>query len=58
MKMIDESELHLNHTLAGMLWLGLIYFVSWKPGILEYLWSGSDSLVSTVLTLLRGIVAY
>lgn len=55
MKMTDESSLHINHTLAGMLWVGLIYFVAWKPGVLDYLWSGSDALVSTVLNVLRGL---
>ncbi len=58
MKITDESSLHINHTLAGMLWVGLIYFVSWKPGVLEYLWSGSDALVSTVLGVLRELVAF
>ena len=44
MKMTDESELHLNHTLAGMLWVGLIYFVSWKPWVLEVLWHSLGAL--------------
>ncbi len=53
MKMTDESSLHANHTTAGLLWIGLVYFLSWKPGVLEYLWSGSDALTSTVLSFLR-----
>ncbi len=58
MKMTDESSLHFNHTAAGMLWVGLIYVVSWKPEVLDFLWSGSSALGSAVLSFLQGIGAF
>ena len=53
-----ESEHYFNHTLTGMLWVGLIYFVAWKPGVLDYLLSGSDALFFAVLSFLQETVAH
>ncbi len=55
MNMTDESSLHFNHTATGLLWVGLFYFLSWKPEVLEYLWSGSDALASAVWRFLQAI---
>ena len=54
----EESGLHLNHTLAGLLWIGLIYLLSWKPGVLEHLWSGSGTLMSAIIGALRDAMIF
>ncbi len=51
----EESGLHLNHTLTGLLWIGLIYVLSWKPEVLSHFLAGSEALAGTILKALGNV---
>ena len=59
MKMIETaaegSGIHLNHTLTGLLWIGLIYLLSWKPEVLSHLLAGSEALAASILRILSDV---
>ncbi len=43
----------LRHTQNGLLWIGAIYLLSWKPEILDRLLAGPDALVAAVVKFLE-----
>ena len=52
---VDTPGGSRNHTLTAILWLGLIYLLSWKPAVLEQLLAGSESLAVALVKVLEGI---
>ena len=59
MKMIETTAegtgIHLNHTLTGLLWIGLIFLLSWKPEVLSTLLAGSEALAASILKILSDV---
>ncbi len=51
--METESGLHSDHTPSGLLWIGAIFLLSWKPEVLDRLLAGPDALAVAVLKFLE-----
>ncbi len=51
----DASDDRRNHTMTAILWLGVIYLLSWKPAVLEGLLAGSEAVLSAVMGIFEGI---
>ncbi len=51
--MENESGLNTSHTQIGLLWIGAIYLLSWKPEVLDRLLTGPDALVAAVVKFLE-----
>ncbi len=53
-----ESGIPVNHTQSGLLWIGAILLLSWKPELLDHLLAVPDALAAAVVKLLESALIF
>ncbi len=49
----EKSGLSFVHTSLGLLWIGMIYLVSWKPELLDHMLAGSKAFAAAIVRFLE-----